>query len=59
MTLTDEQVSQLLQPIHPSRVLADGKGHAHVSQQRDPAKTAQVRALWKAHRALTKSQEEA
>ncbi len=33
MTLTDEQVSQLLQPIHPSRVLADGKGHAHVSQQ--------------------------
>jgi hypothetical protein len=26
--------------------------------QRDPAKTAQVRALWKAHRALTKSQEE-
>jgi len=27
--------------------------------QRDPAKTAQVRALWKAHRALTKSQEEA
>ncbi len=33
MTLTDEQVTQLLQPINPSRVLADGKGHAHVSQQ--------------------------
>lgn len=33
MRLTDEQVTQLLQPIHGSRVLADGKGHAHVSQQ--------------------------
>lgn len=33
MTLTDRQVTQLLQPINPSRVLADGKGHAHVSQQ--------------------------
>lgn len=33
MTLTTQQVEQLLQPIHPSRVLADGKGHAHVSQQ--------------------------
>lgn len=27
------QVLQLLQPIHPSRVLRDGKGNPHVSQQ--------------------------
>lgn len=27
------QVLQLLQPIHPTRVLKDGKGHPHVSQQ--------------------------
>ena len=27
------QVLQLLQPIHPSRVLKDGKGNPHVSQQ--------------------------
>jgi hypothetical protein len=28
-----EQVGQLLKPINHARVLADGKGHAHVSQQ--------------------------
>lgn len=28
-----KQVLQLLQPIHPSRVLLDGKKHPHVSQQ--------------------------
>lgn len=28
-----KQVLQLLQPIHPSRVLRDGKGNPHVSQQ--------------------------
>lgn len=28
-----KQVLQLLQPIHPSRVLKDGKGNPHVSQQ--------------------------
>ncbi len=28
-----KQVLQLLQPIHESRVLEDGKGHPHVSQQ--------------------------
>lgn len=28
-----QQTLQLLQPIHPSRVLKDGKGHPHVSQQ--------------------------
>jgi recombination DNA repair RAD52 pathway protein len=33
MSLTAEQVAQLLKPIHPNRVLRDGKGHAHVSQQ--------------------------
>jgi hypothetical protein len=33
MTFTPEQVSQLLKPINNARVLADGKGHAHVSQQ--------------------------
>jgi hypothetical protein len=32
-TFTREQVGQLLQPIRPQRVLADGKGHSHVSQQ--------------------------
>ncbi|MDO5535880.1 MAG: Rad52/Rad22 family DNA repair protein [Propionibacteriaceae bacterium] len=30
---TSKQVDQLLKPIHPNRVLKDGKGHAHVSQQ--------------------------
>lgn len=30
---TQEQVSFLLQPIKGNRVLADGKGHSHVSQQ--------------------------
>lgn len=30
---TAEQVDQLLKPIHPNRVLRDGKGHSHVSQQ--------------------------
>lgn len=30
---TAKQVDQLLKPINPKRVLADGKGHAHVSQQ--------------------------
>lgn len=30
---TAKQVDQLLKPINPNRVLADGKGHAHVSQQ--------------------------
>ncbi|WP_054173068.1 Rad52/Rad22 family DNA repair protein [Mycobacteroides immunogenum] len=28
-----EQIDQLLKPIHPSRVLKDAKGMAHVSQQ--------------------------
>ena len=28
-----QQTTQLLQPIKPQRVLADGKGHSHVSQQ--------------------------
>lgn len=28
-----KQVDQLLKPIHPARVLKDGKGHSHVSQQ--------------------------
>ena len=28
-----DQVETLLRGINPSRVLADGKGHAHVSQQ--------------------------
>lgn len=27
------QTDQLLKPIHPNRVLRDGKGHSHVSQQ--------------------------
>jgi len=33
MSFTPEQVEQLLHPINPRRVLKDGKGHAHVSQQ--------------------------
>ena len=33
MTFTARQVNQLLQPINERRVLADGKGHSHVSQQ--------------------------
>ena len=33
MSLNSEQVDQLLKPIHPNRVLRDGKGHSHVSQQ--------------------------
>lgn len=30
---TKAQVTQLLKPINPKRVLRDGKGHSHVSQQ--------------------------
>ena len=30
---TEQQIDQLLKPIHPNRVLRDGKGHSHVSQQ--------------------------
>jgi len=33
MAFTAEQIEQLLHPINPSRVLSDGKGKAHVSQQ--------------------------
>jgi hypothetical protein len=33
MSLNNTQVDQLLKAIHPSRVLQDGKGHSHVSQQ--------------------------
>jgi len=33
MPFTAEQVEQLLHPINPTRVLRDGKNHAHVSQQ--------------------------
>lgn len=33
MRLSARQVEQLLRPIHKNRVLRDGKGHAHVSQQ--------------------------
>lgn len=33
MTFTARQVDQLLKPINPSRILTDGKGHSHVSQQ--------------------------
>lgn len=33
MRLTLKQITQLLKPIHKNRVLRDGKGHAHVSQQ--------------------------
>jgi hypothetical protein len=32
-TFGHEQVGQLLQPIRAQRVLSDGKGHSHVSQQ--------------------------
>lgn len=32
-TFTPQQTKQLLQPIRPNRVLKDGKGHSHVSQQ--------------------------
>lgn len=30
---TNAQIDQLLKPINPRRVLSDGKGHSHVSQQ--------------------------
>lgn len=33
MTFSRAQVEQLLRPINPDRVLRDGKGHSHVSQQ--------------------------
>lgn len=33
MSLSGPQVEQLLRPINPRRVLKDGKGHSHVSQQ--------------------------
>jgi recombination DNA repair RAD52 pathway protein len=33
MSFTAEQTTQLLKPISPRRVLQDGKGHSHVSQQ--------------------------
>lgn len=33
MTLTEKQIDQLLKPINSRRVLKDGKGHSHVSQQ--------------------------
>ena len=33
MTFSANQVAQLLKPIAPQRVLKDGKGHSHVSQQ--------------------------
>jgi hypothetical protein len=33
MTFSRQQTDQLLQPINPVRVLRDGKGHSHVSQQ--------------------------
>lgn len=32
-TFTPQQVQQLLRPVHPSRVMKDGKGHNHLSQQ--------------------------
>lgn len=32
MTFTDQQVEQLLKPIHPSRVKQDGKGMEHLEQ---------------------------
>ena len=32
-SFTSEQVHHLLKPIVPNRVLSDGKGHSHVSQQ--------------------------
>lgn len=31
--LSSKQIAQLLKPINPTRVLTDGKGHSHVSQQ--------------------------
>ncbi|MFI6296776.1 Rad52/Rad22 family DNA repair protein [Nonomuraea sp. NPDC050790] len=33
MGFTRAQIEQLLRPINPKRVLRDGKGHSHVSQQ--------------------------
>ena len=33
MSFAADQVAQLLKPINGARVLSDGKGHAHVSQQ--------------------------
>ncbi len=33
MSLTEQQIEQLLKPINSRRVLKDGKGHSHVSQQ--------------------------
>jgi hypothetical protein len=33
MTFAPAQIAQLLKPINAARVLSDGKGHAHVSQQ--------------------------
>lgn len=33
MSLSATQIDQLLKPIHPHRVMKDGKGHSHVSQQ--------------------------
>lgn len=33
MSFTADQIEQLLQPIRNERILADGKGNAHVSQQ--------------------------
>lgn len=33
MSLASDQIAQLLKPINNARVLSDGKGHAHVSQQ--------------------------
>lgn len=33
MPLSEQQIDQLLKPINRNRVLRDGKGHAHVSQQ--------------------------
>ena len=33
MPLNEKQITQLLQPINPRRVLRDGKGNAHVAQQ--------------------------
>lgn len=33
MSFTQTQIKQLLRPINPNRVLQDGKGHSHVSQQ--------------------------
>lgn len=33
MTFNAGQIAQLLKPIRPERVMKDGKGHSHVSQQ--------------------------